>query len=44
VGTGIDTNTRVGPFGSRENALSESETEFISSVFALIPNISGKAL
>jgi hypothetical protein len=38
VGSGIDTDTRVGPFGSREDTLSESETEFISSVFALVPD------
>jgi hypothetical protein len=44
VGSSIHSDTRVGPFTSRENALSESESEFISSILALLPNISGKAL
>ena len=43
VGTSINTDTRVGPLGSREDSLSESETEFISSVFALFPDLLGKA-
>jgi len=43
VGTGINTDTGVGPLGSREDALSESETELVSSVFALFPNFTSKA-
>jgi hypothetical protein len=44
VGSSVDADTRVGPFGSREDSLSESETELISSVFALLPEISGEKL
>ena len=44
VRTSINTDARVSPLGTREDGLSESETEFISSVFALFPNILGKAL
>ena len=43
VGSGIDTDTGVGPLGAREDSLSESETEFIFSILALIPNFFGKA-
>jgi len=43
VGTSINTDTRVGPLGTGEDALSESESEFISSILALIPNLLGKA-
>jgi len=42
VGTSINTNTGVSPFRSGEDGLSEGETEFVSSVFALIPNALGK--
>jgi len=43
VRTSINTDARVSPLGTREDGLSESETEFISSVFALFPDILGKA-
>jgi hypothetical protein len=44
VGSSVNSDTGVGPFTSREDALSESESEFISSILALLPNILGKAL
>jgi len=44
MGASINTNTRVGPLGARENGLSEGEAEFVSSVFALFPDIFGEAL
>jgi len=43
VRSSINTNTGVSPFRSGEDGLSEGETEFISSVFALIPNALSKA-
>jgi len=43
VGSSIDTDTGVSPFRSGEDGLSESETEFISSIFALLPNVFGEA-
>jgi len=43
VGSSINTDTGASPLRSREDGLSEGETEFISSVFALIPNALGKA-
>ena len=43
VRTSINTDARVGPLGTGEDGLSESETEFISSVFALFPDILSKA-
>jgi len=38
VGSSIDTDTGVGPLGTGHNSLTEGETEFISSVFALLPD------
>lgn len=43
VGTGVDTNTRFSPLGTRHDRLSESETEFISSILALLPNFWSEA-
>jgi len=43
VRTGINTNTGVSPLGTGENGLSESESEFISSILALFPDILSKA-
>jgi hypothetical protein len=43
VGSSVDTNTRVGPFGSGEDSLLESESVFIFLVLAFFPNIWGKA-
>ena len=43
MGTGINTDTGGSPLRSREDGLSEGETEFISSVFALFPDLLGKA-
>ena len=43
VGSGINTNSGVGPLGSREDTLFEGESELISSIFALLPNILGQA-
>jgi hypothetical protein len=44
VGSSINTDTRVGPLGSREDSLLEGESIFISSVFACFPDIWGEAL
>jgi len=44
VGSSINTDTGVSPLGSREDSLSESEAELISSILALFPHISGEAL
>jgi len=44
VGASIGTNTGVGPLSTREDSLSESVSVFVFSVFALLPNILGKAL
>jgi len=44
VGSGVNSDTRVGPLGSREDGLSESEAKFISSILALFPDFLGKAL
>ena len=44
MGTGIDTDTGAGPLRSREDGLSEGETEFISSILALVPDFLGEAL
>jgi hypothetical protein len=44
VGSSVNSDTGVGPFTSREDALSETESEFIFSILALLPNILGKAL
>ena len=44
VGSGINTDTGVGPLSSREDTLSEGESELISSVLALFPDVFGKAL
>ena len=38
VGSSIDTNTGVGPLATGHNSLTEGETEFISSIFALLPD------
>ena len=43
VGTGINTNTRFSPLATRHDGLSESETEFISSILAFLPNVWSKA-
>lgn len=43
VRTSINTDTGVSPFSTREDGLSEGETEFISSVLALIPDFLSKA-
>jgi len=43
VGSSVDSNTRVGPLGSGEDSLLESETEFILLVLAFFPDIWGKA-
>ena len=44
VGSGVNTDTRVGPLGSGEDGLLEGEAELILLVLALLPNIWGKAL
>ena len=43
VGSGINTDSGGGPLGSREDTLLEGESELVSSVFALLPNILGQA-
>lgn len=43
VRSSINTDTGVSPFRSGEDGLSEGETEFISSVLALIPDFLSKA-
>lgn len=43
VRSSINTDTGVSPLRSREDGLSEGETEFISSVFALVPDLLRKA-
>ena len=44
VGSGVDTDTRVSPLGTREDSLSESESILVLSVLALLPDILGEAL
>jgi hypothetical protein len=44
VGSSVDTDSGVSPLGSREDSLLERETVFVSSVFAFLPDIRGKAL
>jgi len=43
MGSSINTDTGASPLRSREDGLSEGETEFISSVFALVPDFWSKA-
>ena len=43
VGSGVDTNTRVGPFGSGEDSLLEGESVFVNLILAFFPNIWGEA-
>ena len=38
----IDTNTRVGPLATREDALLESVSESVFLVLALVPDVTGK--
>ena len=44
MGTSIDTDSGISPLGSREDALLEGETKFVSSIFALLPNLRSEAL
>lgn len=44
VGTSVDTNARVGPLGTREDSLFESESVLVLSVLALLPDVLGEAL
>jgi hypothetical protein len=44
VATSVDTDTRVGPFSSREDSLLESVAVLVNSIFALFPNVLGEAL
>jgi hypothetical protein len=44
VGSSIDTDSGISPLGTGEDALLEGETEFISSVLALFPDLRSKAL
>jgi hypothetical protein len=44
VGTTINTNARVSPFGTREDGLFESEAILVFSIFALFPDLRGEAL
>ena len=39
VGSSVNSDTRVGPLGSGEDSLSEGESEFVSSVLALLPSL-----
>lgn len=44
VRASINTNSGICPLASREDGLSEGETIFVSSVFALFPDLWSKAL
>ena len=42
VAASVHSDTRVGPFAAREDALLESVSESVFLIFALIPNVTGK--
>ena len=44
VGTTINTNARVSPFGTREDGLFKSEAILVFPILALFPDLRGKAL
>jgi len=44
MGASIDTNAGVGPLGTREDSLLESEAVLVLTVLALFPHIAGEAL
>jgi hypothetical protein len=44
VGSSVDTDTGVGPLGTREDRLAEGEAVLVLTVLALLPDITGQAL